>query len=61
MMAAVIFSLAETDAGLAPSKVFGKAIAAEAIMDSSKKRRPVGVSMVGGIRSFDGPSAMGRA
>jgi hypothetical protein len=29
--------------------------------ESSKKRRRVGVSMVEGIRSFDGPSAMGRA
>jgi hypothetical protein len=61
MMAAVIFSFAETGTGSAPINVFGKATAAAAMRESSKKRRRVGVSMVEGIRSFDGPSAMGRA
>jgi hypothetical protein len=45
MMAAVIFSFAETGAGSAPSKFFGRATAAAAMSESSKKRRRVGVSM----------------
>jgi hypothetical protein len=60
MIAAVIFSLAETVGVSAPSSVFGKATTAAAIRESSKKRRRVGVIMVGCIRSFDGASAMGR-
>ena len=47
MIAAVIFSLAETVGVSAPSSVFGKATAAAAMSESSKKRRRVGVIMVG--------------
>lgn len=55
MMAAVIFSFGETVAVSAPINVFGKATAAAAMSESSKKRRRVGVSMVRGNtgRRFD--------